>query len=88
MMSLDNVANSIIKFFSGFDSAGKNSRIDTMLEYEKLGEYLNGSRTENAPAYSELSEKDKDTLQETAGYLFVYEIPNKKTAVGAEIKFG
>lgn len=62
-MSLDNVANSIIKFFSGFDSAGKNSRIDTMLEYEKLGEYLNGSRTENAPAYSELSEKDKDTLQ-------------------------
>ena len=62
-MSLDNVANSIIKFFSGSDSAGKNSRIDTMLEYEKLGEYLNGSRTENAPAYSELSEKDKDTLQ-------------------------
>ncbi len=62
-MSLDNVANSVIKFFSCFDTAGKNSRIDTMLEYEKLGEYLNGNRTESFPAYSELSEKDKNTLQ-------------------------
>ena len=63
-MSLDGVANSIIRLISGSDSAGKdNLEVDTLFEYEKLGEYLNGSLVENAPAYSELSKKDKNILQ-------------------------
>lgn len=63
-MAVGDIKNSIIKYISGFDSAGKsNSKIDTLLEYNKLGEYLNGTNIQAEVQYSELSDNDKNTLQ-------------------------
>lgn len=43
-----NIADSIIKYFANLDSAGSsNKKIDTLLEYNKLGTYLNGGFYDN-----------------------------------------
>ncbi len=40
--------SSLIKLFTGYDSAGPNNdKIDTLLEYSKLGGYLNGEYVES-----------------------------------------
>lgn len=57
--------SSIINKFAGLDNAGeKPSKIDTYLEYYKLGEYLSGNLyTEELPSYNDLKKRDKNLLQ-------------------------
>lgn len=59
-----NNISSIIKYFTNYDSAGKSSdKIDSILEYQELGNYLNGSSLENNVRYEELSVNEKDELR-------------------------
>ncbi len=60
-----NSINSIINSIAGFDSSGKNTReIDTLLEYNKLGDYLSGRHVEgNDTEYSELSANEQTALK-------------------------
>lgn len=64
-MSLNGITSSIIKLFSTYDSAGKSeAQIDTILEYNMLGQYLSGGYVKGAQIkYSELSDSDKNVLQ-------------------------
>ena len=63
MEKILNNISSIIKYFSSFDSAGKSSdKIDTILEYQELGNYLNGSSLEINVQYEELSCEEKNEL--------------------------
>ena len=60
-----NNINSIIKYFTNYDSAGKSSdKIDTILEYQELGNYLNGSSIEDNVRYEELSSTEKNELRQ------------------------
>lgn len=59
-----NNISSIIKYFTNYDSAGKSSdKIDSILEYQELGNYLNGSSLGNNVRYEELSVNEKDELR-------------------------
>lgn len=67
--------STIIKNFASLDKAGKNSdKIDTYLEYHKLGEYLNGNlNTEGFESYDKLEKSQQNLLlnvyQEAKKYL-------------------
>ena len=56
--------SSLISKFSALDSAGENSKkIDTYLEYYKLGEYLNGNlKIEEFESYDKLDEPQQNIL--------------------------
>lgn len=60
-----NIADSIIKYFANLDSAGSsNKKIDTLLEYNKLGTYLNGGFYDNKlESYSNLDENEQTLLK-------------------------
>lgn len=59
-----NNISSIIKYFTNFDSTGKSSdKIDTILEYQELGNYLSGNSIENDVLYEDLSSDEKNELQ-------------------------
>ena len=65
MASISDIKSLILNHIASLDSAGKSkANIDTLLEYNKLGEYLNGNYIEGLAQYEELSMKDKNTLQE------------------------
>ena len=64
MDNQSDIKNSIIRHFSNFDSAGKSGKkIDTVLEYELLGEYLNGSCPELEAEFPNISESDRAELE-------------------------
>ena len=61
--------NNIINYFASFDSAGKNtSQVDTLLEYNMLGRFLNGSETikdnNNSIGINDVKENEKQQLQQ------------------------
>lgn len=59
-----NNISSIIKYFTNFDSTGKSSdKIDTILEYQELGNYLSGNSIGNDVLYEDLSSDEKNELQ-------------------------
>lgn len=55
----------ILKYIANFDTAGSSDRkIDTLLEFSKLGEYLNGSYVDENSKTQKLSKKEMRLLQE------------------------
>ncbi len=59
-----NIPPSIAKFFAQYDSSGKNKgEIDTLLEFSKLGGYLNGEYVQGT-RYKDLSASEQSKIQQ------------------------
>ena len=62
-MSID--FEKIINNFTSFDKKGSSAKkIDTYLEFYKLGDYLNGNNTEGIASYNELDNSIQNQLQQ------------------------